>query len=138
MSLVRLVYFSRASKEMSLAELKSILEVARKNNSSLGICGMLSYDKSYFLQALEGEREEVNELYLDIADDPRHDEITIISYQEIEQPVFREWQMGYAGSSAEFNKLMKQLGQDDFSPDEMTADQAYQFLVHLSQNQQDI
>jgi hypothetical protein len=81
MKLVRLLYYSRASREMSLSDLKDILGTARENNGSIDVCGMLCYDKLYFLQALEGERETVNELYLDIADDPRHDEIVIISYE---------------------------------------------------------
>ncbi len=93
---------------------------------------MLCYDQRYFLQALEGEREAVNELYLDIADDPRHDEVVIISYQETEAPVFPEWQMGYAGSSAEFADSLQELGQSSFSPDEMSGEQAYSFLVKMS------
>lgn len=138
MGMVRLVYYSHASREMSLSDLKSILEVARSNNQSLGVCGMLSYDQRYFLQALEGERSVVNELYLDIADDPRHDEITIISYQEITTPIFNEWKMGYAGSSAEFTRLLSDMGQSDFLPDEMTAEQSVSFLQHLSGNQAEL
>lgn len=138
MNLIRLVYYSRASREMSLSDLKSILEVARSNNDSLEICGMLSYDQQYFLQALEGERSAVNELYLDIADDPRHDEINIISYEYIDAPCFKQWQMGYAGSSAEFTRLLSDLGQSEFLPDEMTPQQALSFLQHLSGNQADI
>lgn len=138
MDLVRLVYFSRASREMSLSDLKSILDVARTNNNAQDICGMLSYDQRYFLQALEGERSAVNELYLDIADDPRHDEITIISYEYIDAPFFNQWQMGYAGSSAEFSRLLKEMGQSEFLPDKMTAGQALTFLQHLSGNQADV
>lgn len=138
MRLIRLLYYSRASREMSLADLKSILDVARSNNQSLNVCGMLCYDKQYFLQALEGEREVVNELYLDIADDPRHDEVNIIAYDEVDKPTFPEWQMGYAGSSAEFTKLLKELGQRDFSPDTMTMDQALQFLKHMSGSQTEV
>lgn len=138
MKLVRLLYYSRASREMSLADLKSVLEVARSNNQSIDVCGMLCYDKQYFLQALEGERETVNELYLDIADDPRHDEVTIISYDEVDGPTFSQWQMGYAGSSSEFAKLLQELGQKDFSPGTMSREQALHFLKHMSGSQSDI
>lgn len=138
MRLVRLLYYSRASREISLADLKSILETARNNNQALNVCGMLCYDKQYFLQALEGERETVNELYLDIADDPRHDEVIIISYEEVSAPTFSQWEMGYAGSSAEFTKLLQELGQEDFSPDTMDANQALQFLSHMSGSQTDV
>lgn len=138
MKLVRLVYYSHASREMSLSDLKSILDTARRNNQAEGICGMLSYEQQYFLQALECERSAVNELYLDIADDPRHDEITIISYEEITAPIFKQWKMGYAGGSAEFTKLLKEMGQTEFLPETMSPRQAFQFLQHLAGNQDNL
>lgn len=138
MKLVQLLYFSRASREMSLADLKSVLGSARKNNTNLKVSGMLCYDRRYFLQVLEGERSVVNELYLDIADDPRHDEVTIISYRNVETLSFEKWKMGYASSSAEFNKLLRDNGQNEFLPDEMSEEQAFHFLKHMSQSQQEI
>lgn len=138
MKLVRLLYYSRASREMSLSDLKDILGTARDNNNSIDVCGMLCYDKRYFLQALEGEREAVNELYLDIADDPRHDDIVIISYDEVNENVFPQWQMGYAGSSAQFTALLNELNQVDFTPADMTADQAFRFLNVMSGAQSEI
>ncbi|WP_166422364.1 BLUF domain-containing protein [Paraglaciecola sp. 20A4] len=138
MKLVRLLYYSRASREMSLSDLKDILGTARDNNSSVDVCGMLCYDKRYFLQALEGDRETVNELYLDIADDPRHDDIVIISYEEVNEQIFPQWQMGYAGSSAEFSALLKELGQSDFSPRDMTQMQAFNFLKKMAGAQSEL
>ena len=138
MRLVRLLYYSRAIREMSLADLKDILGTARDNNDSIDVCGMLCYDKQYFLQALEGDRETVNELYLDIADDPRHDEMVIIRYDEVDKTIFPQWQMGYAGSSAQFTELLKTLGQIEFSPADMTGDQAFDFLKEMSGCQSDI
>ena len=132
MRLVRLLYYSRASREMSLSDLKDILGTARDNNDSIDVCGMLCYDKLYFLQALEGERETVNELYLDIADDPRHDEIVIIDYQEVAERTFPQWQMGYAGSSAQFTDLLSELGQTDFTPADLTTDQAVHVLKTMA------
>jgi len=138
MKLVRLLYYSRASREMSLSDLKDILGTARDNNSSIDVCGMLCYDQLYFLQALEGDRETVNELYLDIADDPRHDDVVIISYDEVTEQVFPQWQMGYAGSSAQFSQLLQELGQTTFSPIDMTKEQAFSFLQKMSSFQSDV
>jgi len=138
MKLVRLVYYSRASREMSLSDLKNILGTARDNNDDIDVCGMLCYDQLYFLQALEGDRETVNELYLDIADDPRHDDVVIISYNEITEQIFPNWQMGYAGSSAQFTQLLKELGQVTFSPIDMTAEQAFDFLKQMSNFQSEV
>tara|TARA_B100001109_G_scaffold255904_1_gene263096 strand:+ start:26876 stop:27241 length:366 start_codon:yes stop_codon:yes gene_type:complete len=119
---------------MSLLDVQQILDVARPNNDSLHICGMLCYEQRYFLQALEGEREAVNELYLSIADDARHDEIVIISYDVIEQPVFTEWQMGFAPASDHFYRLLSELGQNRFDPSALTQQQALTLLQRLSEN----
>jgi len=135
MKLVRLIYYSRASREMSLSDLKDILGTARDNNNNLDICGMLCYDQQYFLQVLEGERSAVNELYLEIADDPRHHDIVIISYNETTKTIFPQWQMGYAGSSAQFSQILEKLGQTVFSPVDMDKDMAIKFLYQMSNYQ---
>ena len=135
---VRLIYFSKATRDMSLADLKSILDVARENNAGQGICGMLCYENRYFLQALEGPRDEVNELYLDIIDDPRHDEAIIVSYDEIGSAMFPSWTMGYSAGSAKFSEILKSLNQIEFKPHEMTAEQTKDFLSSMAGHQTEI
>lgn len=132
---IRLIYFSRATRDMTLADLKSILEIARDNNTGLGICGMLCYENRYFLQALEGERSKVNELYLDIIDDPRHDEAIIVSYEEIQTSMFEDWTMGYAASSAQFASMLQELKQQEFEPADMSHEQALSFLQEMAKHQ---
>nr|AHX39933.1 BLUF domain containing protein [Pseudoalteromonas luteoviolacea] len=132
MKLVRLVYYSQASRSMSLSDLRNILETARANNDEIEVCGMLCFENQFFLQALEGDRETVNELYLDIADDPRHEEATIISYDEVSEHTFAKWQMGYAGGSESFYELLRKNGQTEFDPEQMTQSQAISFLVDMA------
>ena len=135
MANIRLIYFSRATRDMSLQDIQDILGTARENNGNLNICGMLCYEQQYFLQALEGDREAVNELYLDIADDPRHDEAVIIAYEEITAPSFKEWNMGFAPASDHFYTLLNEVGMNTFLPAQLTASQATNFLLKLSQHQ---
>lgn len=130
---IRLVYYSVATRDMSLLDVQQILDVARPNNDSLQICGMLCYEQRYFLQALEGEREAVNELYLSIAEDSRHDEVTIISYEEVEQPLFTQWQMGFAPASDHFYSLLSELGQNTFDPSALSSEQALTLLKRMSE-----
>ena len=138
MKIVRLVYYSRATRDMSLSDLRSILQTARNNNDDLEICGMLCYENRFFLQVLEGDREAVNELYLDIADDPRHDCITIISYQEKDSVNFGKWQMGYAAGSDDFYNLLRANGQVEFDPAAMSPQQAESFLEKMATFQTEI
>lgn len=132
MTMVRLVYFSRATRPISMLDIHNILEVARTHNEQLGVCGMLGYERDCFLQVLEGERSCVNELYLLIADDPRHSEVEIISYDYIDEPLFGNWQMGFVAVSDDFYKLLEDIGASRFDPSLFTPSQALQFLHGLS------
>ena len=134
---IRLVYYSRSLRDMSLMDIQNILRVARENNAAQNICGMLSYESQWFLQALEGDRDTVNELFLEIADDPRHDGVVIIGYEYIDQPMFSNWQMGYAANSGVINETLKEFGMETFMPAKMNIEQAKEFLARLSEQQQE-
>ncbi|BCL69734.1 putative BLUF domain containing protein [Vibrio nigripulchritudo MADA3029] len=138
MATIRLLYYSEATKEMSLADLKEILGTARDNNSSQDICGMLCYDNQFFLQVLEGDSEEVSELFIKIGQDVRHDRVAIMSVQQIEKPAFQNWQMGYAGSSELLQSLLQELNLDAFEPDKLTPKQAAEILYKLSKSQTEV
>lgn len=138
MSLVRLIYYSTASSGLSLTDVKQILTTARENNQKLGVCGMLCYDNQYFLQALEGDRSVVSELFVSIADDPRHDEVVIVSFDYVEEPNFESWQMGYAGSNSLLPTLLAKLKLKQFEPSELTPNQCLAILTTLSSQQEDL
>ncbi len=93
---VRLVYYSRAAEDTSLQDIRDILNAARINNSKKEVCGMLCFESGWFIQALEGDRGAVNRLFQTIANDPRHEDVVIISYELIESCAFPNRTMGYA------------------------------------------
>ena len=130
--MIRLVYCSCSHGELSLIEIQRILEVARSNNADIDVTGMLAYEAPWFLQVLEGDRETVNELYLRIAEDPRHDECVLISYGEAEERLFGGWRMGFAGSSTAFAEALRRTGYDAFDPMQMKSDDALEFLRVLA------
>jgi hypothetical protein len=92
--LVRLMYVSRATAPIQPEELEKILQQSKRNNPQLGITGVLCSSGRIFLQALEGGRTAVNQLYNRIATDPRHAEVVLLSYQEIHERRFAGWSMG--------------------------------------------
>ncbi len=94
--LVRLLYASRAIDGMNDALLHSIVERSRANNLEHGITGILCVypDGGIFLQVIEGARAEVNRLYANLARDPRHRDVTLLCYDEIEERHFSAWRMG--------------------------------------------
>ncbi|MBS0447798.1 MAG: BLUF domain-containing protein [Proteobacteria bacterium] len=92
--LVRLMYASRAVEPLGADDLNAILRTSRARNPAVGVTGVLCHAGGIFLQALEGGRSAVNALYLRIAADPRHRDVELLGYQEIEERRFTGWSMG--------------------------------------------
>jgi hypothetical protein len=96
--LVRLLYASRATDPASTA-IEEILLQSRQGNPSSGITGILCYGGGIFLQAIEGGRNAVNELYGHIQLDKRHKYVILLHYEEIEERRFGSWTMGQVNMS---------------------------------------
>jgi len=92
--LVRLLYASRAAAALDNEALQAILRQSKGNNPGSGVTGLLCYSSGIFMQALEGGRGAINQLYLKIAADPRHQDLVLLSYEEITERRFAGWSMG--------------------------------------------
>jgi len=91
----RLLYVSRAvNGSASAQDISAIVEVSRKNNAQQGITGILCYGAGIYLQAIEGGRDVVNRLYAKLLHDPRHEDIVLLHYEEINERRFSHWHMG--------------------------------------------
>ena len=66
----------------------------RPTTRRIGITGVLCFSDDIFLQVLEGGRSAVNALYNRIAADPRHNDVVLLSYEEIGERRFAGWSMG--------------------------------------------
>jgi hypothetical protein len=91
--LVRLLYASRAL-DASPDAIDAILAQSRQYNPTCGITGILCYGGGIFLQAIEGGRMAVSELYGHIQRDPRHENVVLLHYEEISERRFGGWTMG--------------------------------------------
>jgi hypothetical protein len=92
--LVRLMYASRAVPTVNQEELVAILRKSKANNPAIGVTGVLCFSEGIFLQALEGGRSAVNQLYNRIVTDPRHAQVELLCYEEIGERRFAGWSMG--------------------------------------------
>jgi hypothetical protein len=91
--LVRLLYCSRAVDTGAQA-IESILAQSRQHNPVSGITGILCYGGGIFLQAIEGGRMPVSDLFGHIQKDPRHKDVALLHYEEIQERRFGGWTMG--------------------------------------------
>jgi len=92
--LVRLMYASRATETVRPEVLNAILKKSTHNNPAVGVTGVLCFSGEIFLQVLEGGRGQVSKLYNRIAQDPRHQDVVLLSYDEIDERSFASWSMG--------------------------------------------
>ncbi|APZ47746.1 hypothetical protein BW723_16220 [Polaribacter reichenbachii] len=93
--LSQLVYYSITNVIVSDKVITEILESSRKNNAALEITGCLLYHNYIFLQLLEGEKENVNELFETIKKDERHSNVTLIIEENINERMYPNWSMAY-------------------------------------------
>ena len=91
--LVRLLYASRSVDPRPEA-IEAILAQSRQHNPSCGITGILCYGGGIFLQAIEGGRLAVSDLFGHIQKDPRHKDVALLHYEEISERRFGGWTMG--------------------------------------------
>jgi hypothetical protein len=116
--LVRCLYASRPTPDLDAAALDGILAQSRKNNPVLGITGLLCIADNLFIQVIEGGRDEVCELFNAIVRDDRHQQVRLLSYEEITERRFGSWTMGHV-SIAKLNpslllKYFKRVELDPF------------------------
>lgn len=96
--LVRLLYASRA-QDLGADAIDAILAKSRQSNPACGITGILCYGAGIFLQAIEGGRMAVSDLYGHIQRDPRHKDLVLLHYEEITERRFGGWTMGQVNLS---------------------------------------
>jgi len=114
--LVRLLYASRAI-DSSPEAIETILAKSRQYNPTCGITGILCYGGGIFLQAIEGGRMAVSELYGHIQKDIRHKDVVLLHYEEISERRFGGWTMGQVNmSKINTNILLKYAEKPELDP----------------------
>ncbi|MEQ9316389.1 MAG: BLUF domain-containing protein [Henriciella sp.] len=91
----RLVYVSTAVEGLADADIEAILHVSQSNNDERYVTGFLAHNGRAFMQALEGSRDEVDQIYGKIVDDERHFGVTQIIGEPVPMRAFPDWSMNY-------------------------------------------
>ena len=114
--LVRLLYASRAVDPRP-ETIEAILSQSRQFNPTCGITGILCYGGDIFLQAIEGGRGAVSELYNHITRDARHRDVVLLHYEEITERRFGGWTMGQVDvSRVNANVMLKYSERAELDP----------------------
>lgn len=92
-----IAYVSLSRTPLSATLLSDILAVSVRNNKRDGITGVLMHHRKIFFQVLEGRRSEVKHCYSRIINDSRHTSVSLMWDGMVENRIFSDWAMGYAG-----------------------------------------
>ncbi len=95
---------------MTDSDFDPLVAVAQKRNADLGITGLSACNGRNFMQALEGETDNVLNMMAAISKDERHTGVVIIRQQEIAKRAFPDWSMRLthiwrADQSSEWQRL---------------------------------
>ena len=93
----RLIYKSRAKQRIDWALVRELIRKSEENNRDAGITGVLLATNTHFLQVLEGGFDEVNELFMHIVRDARHDQVQLVAFDCVESRRFGGWAMHGVG-----------------------------------------
>ena len=129
--LVRLLYVSRAV-DTSPAAIEAILTQSRQHNPASGITGVLCYGGGIFLQAIEGGRSTVSELYGHIQRDARHKDVELLAFEEITERRFGGWTMGHVNlAKLNHSIVLKYSEKPEFDPYRSAGSVSFALLEEL-------
>lgn len=131
--LVSMTYASRANPDVSAKDFNEILQQAQQNNAANGITGMLTFNKDYFLQTIEGPRAQINRLLYSLISDQRHHDLQLIETRELKHREWSKWSMNYASPTEENAAVyLKYSTTIDFNPYLLNAESARGLMHELS------
>jgi hypothetical protein len=115
----RLIYKSRSNRPIDWQLVNKIIQSSEAHNAELGITGVLLATSSHFLQVLEGGFKEINQVFLRVARDPRHEDVQLIGFDCVESRLFGGWAMHGIGIF-DYNQdlvsdLIEQYGEEEGS-----------------------
>ena len=111
--LQQIVYYSISKKTITEKLILEILEPSHINNSKKNITGCLLYHNNVFLQLLEGNKNDLSELFETIKKDKRHSDITLIIEENIDKRMFSDWSMAFhkiGASKTSVEKFKNSIG----------------------------
>lgn len=129
-----LIYASEVT-DLGPGGVQGLLDQARANNTADCITGILCFNRRYFLQYLEGGREQLTATFARIALDPRHAYVSLISVTDLAERRCPDWTMAYLGSGTALRELYRRVSsRDAFEPRLLTEESAHVLIQRVLQH----
>ena len=132
-AIYQLIYCSRnivyAQHSESLKAYRDIFEMSRINNVPLRITGCLLFDSTFFVQILEGGRQETYSTFKRVERDQRHSHITLIYFAQQDRRLFPHWAMAGSLRTTQQDEIYARYGVADLPDPTNVTPQAIQGLA---------
>lgn len=131
MTLSRLVFYSRTNLKIgeSAGMIRGLLQSCSEYSPVSGLTGGLVFNEKFFMQVMEGSREQVSRHLATLFVDPRHEGLTVLSIEEIVRREFEGWAVGYAGHTIDAERLyLRYCPTVDVNPTLMSARGLFEFI----------
>ncbi len=113
----RMIYRSRSVEPLNWEIVRSITSKSEVYNEGVGLTGVLLASRTHFMQAIEGNFEDVNATFRRICRDERHTEISIVHFSVIDARLFGGWGMRGIGAF-DFNQKIEKELKDKYGEEE--------------------
>ena len=127
--LTRLLYVSKPVGPITTYVTTSLLEASSVNNKKTDITGVLCQGSGIYMQVLEGERSAINALYSRIIADTRHQQVELLSFEEVDQRRYGQWSMALVQLSVD--DPMVQMAHPEFDPYSASSKDAMRMIDEL-------
>lgn len=92
----RMAWSSIPSPGFSAARLGALIAPARTRNHRNRVSGRLLYTGAHFLEIVEGEEQDLDELWSRVNGDARHEGVIRLGSEACNERWFPDWTIGYA------------------------------------------
>lgn len=98
--MIQLIYISSATRWPKEEDLLALLTQARERNLRQNVTGMLLYHNATYLQVLEGDSDDVHQIFNSIKRDTRNNGLVKLAECNIKKRDFPGWSMGFEDLTA--------------------------------------
>ena len=96
------IYQSKAQDDFSPKDIELMLIKAKRKNKKHKITGCIVYSGNKFIQLIQGQKQEITDLYKDIKADNRHFSVITLLEKSSREKIWSDWSMAmlnFTGSS---------------------------------------
>jgi hypothetical protein len=129
----QMIYTSTATESVNFDVINDLLTQCVQKNNEFSISGMMVFDGKQFLQCIEGNEAQINQLQENIFKDTRHQNIYLLGEEEVTERLFNKWNMGYLNNQKAIRQVFLEVsGSEEYAFKNLSYENAKSILSKLS------